>query len=96
VLAESLPKTLYKQLGEEHGTGEIKIRIMAPEDAQPGEYVVSTMVHAEAIGGRLDANGYLTFKVAAPSKPMSMVPEYMTIIFVAGLLLIILYAYLKD
>ena len=95
-LAESLPKLFTKQVGEYVGRGEIKVRITAPEGAQPGEYAVPVAIRAEAVGSRLEANGYLTFKVAPTAGPLSLVPEYMTLIFVAALLLIILYAYLKD
>ena len=36
-LAEPLPKTIFKPLGEEVGKGEIEIRIITPEDAQLGD-----------------------------------------------------------
>ena len=95
-LAESLPKALFKQIGEDHGTGEVEVRIIAPENAQPGEYTVPVIIHAEAVGSRIETNGYLTFSIIQKPAPISLVPEYMTLIFAAALAGIILYAYLKD
>ena len=95
-LAEDLPKTIFKPIGEEVGTGEIELHIMAPETAQPGDYTVPVTIRAEAVGSRIDTNGYLTFSILRKPTPISLIPEYMTWIFVAAIISLILYAYLKD
>jgi hypothetical protein len=95
-LAEPLPKTIFKDVGSETGVGEIEIRIIAPENAQPGEYTVPVTIQAEAVGSRIETNGYITFSVVQAPTPVSLVPDYMTWIFAAVLAAITLYAYLKD
>jgi hypothetical protein len=95
-LAEPLPKTIFKAIGELVGTGEVQIRIIAPEDAEPGEYTVPVTVRAEAVGSLIETNGYLTFSIIPKAPQISLVPEYMTWIFAALLSALVLYAYLKD
>jgi len=95
-LAEPLPKTIFKPIGEEVGKGEVELRIIAPENAEPGDYTVPVVVKAEAAGSQIQANGYLTFSIIPQAPPISIVPEYMTWIFAAAIAAIILYAYLKD
>jgi len=95
-LAEPLPKTFFKPIGEEVGTGEVELRIIAPENAEPGDYTVPVVVKAEAVGSQIQANGYLTFSITPQVPQISLVPEYMTWIFAAALAGLILYAYLKD
>jgi hypothetical protein len=93
-LAEALPKTIFKPLGEEAGKGEVQIRIIAPETAEPGEYTVPVTVRAEAVGSQIETNGYITFSIIKPA--ISLVPEYMTWIFAFLLATLVLYAYIKD
>ena len=95
-LAEPLPKTIFKPIGEEVGTGEIELRIIAPENAEPGDYTVPVVVKAEAVGSQIQVNGYVTFSIIPQAPSVSLVPEYMTWIFAAALAGLILYAYLKD
>jgi len=95
-LAEPLPKTIFKPIGEEVGMGEIELRIIVPENAQPGDYAVPVVVKAEAVGSQIQANGYLTFSITPQAPPVSLLPEYMTWIFAAALIAIVAYAYLKD
>jgi len=95
-LAEPLPKTIFKPIGEEAGKGEIELRIIAPENAETGDYTVPVLVKAEAVGSQIQANGYVTFSITPQAPPVSLVPEYMTWIFAAAIIAIILYAYLKD
>jgi len=95
-LAEPLPKTIFKPIGEEVGTGEIELRIIAPENAEPGDYTVPVVVKAEVVGSQIQANGYLTFSITPQAPPASLVPEYMTWIFAGALIIIVLYSYLKD
>ena len=95
-LAEPLPKTIFKPIGEEVGTGEIELRIVAPKNAELGDYTVPVLVKAEAVGSQIRANGYVTFSITPQAPPISIVPEYMTWIFAAAIIAIIIYAYLKD
>jgi len=95
-LAESLPKTVAKQIGATEGKGSIEVRVIVPADAQPGEYTVPATVEAEAVGGRVTAGGYITFTIVKPAPPLpSQVPDYMTYLFAALLLTLVAYAYLK-
>ena len=96
VLAEPLPKTFFKPIGEEVGKGEIELRIIAPENAEPGDYTVPVVVKAESVGSQIQTNGYLIFSIVPQAPPVSIVPEYMTWIFAIAIIAIILYAYLKD
>ena len=50
VLAEPLPKTFFKPIGEEAVKGEIEIHVIAPENAEPGDYMMLVVVKAEAMG----------------------------------------------
>ena len=95
-LAEPMPKTIFKPIGEEVGAGEIELRIVAPKNAEPGDYTVPVLVKAEAVGSQIQANGYLTFRITPQTPPVSIVPEYMTWIFATAIIAIIIYAYLKD
>jgi len=95
-LVEPLPKTIFKPIGSEVGTGEIELRIITPENAQPGDYTVPVAVKAEAVGSRIQTNGYITFSILPQTPPVSLVPEYMTWIFTGALIVIVLYSYLKD
>jgi len=95
-LAEPLPKTIFKPIGSEVGTGEIEIRIIAPENAHLGDYTVPVVVKAEAVGSQIQTNGYVTFSIVPQTPQISLVPEYMTWIFAAALIAIVAYAYLKD
>jgi len=95
-LAEPLPKTLFKPIGEEVGTGEIELRIIAPENAEPGDYTVPVVVKAEAVGSQIQTNGYMTFSIIPQTPPVSLVPEYMTWVFAGALIAMVLYSYLKD
>jgi len=95
-LAEPLPKTIFKPIGSEVGTGEIELRIIVPEDAQPGDYTVPVTIRAEAVGSQIETNGYLIFSIIPQAPSVSLVPEYMTWIFAAAIITVILYAYFKD
>ncbi len=90
-LAETLSKTVSKQVGSETGMGAVTIRLMVPRDAQPGDYTVPVRIHAEAVGNQIETGGYLTFRVVEPTRPSTAYPDYMTILFAA----IIITAYLK-
>jgi hypothetical protein len=95
-LAESLPKTVGKQIGATEGKGSIEVRVIVPADAQPGEYTVPATVEAKVVGGRVTAAGYVTFTIVKPTPPLpSQVPDYMTYLFAALLLTLVAYAYLK-
>ncbi|RLI10945.1 hypothetical protein DRO35_05815, partial [Candidatus Bathyarchaeota archaeon] len=94
--AEPLPKTIFKPIGEEVGTVEIELRIIAPENVEPGDYTVPVVVKAESVGSQIQANGYVTFSIIPQAPPVSLVPEYMTWIFAGALIAIVLYSYLKD
>jgi len=95
-IAEALPKTIFKPIEEEAGKGEIEIRIMAPENAEPRDYTVLVTIRAEAVGSQIETNRYITFSIIPETPSISLIPDYMTLIFAAALITIVLYAYLKD
>jgi len=94
-LADSLPKTVTKEIGSREGYGELEIRLNVPADAPPGKYSVPAQIDAEAVGSRLTTNGWITFTIIKPTPLSSQVPDYMTYLFAALLIILVAYAYIK-
>jgi len=96
-LAEVLPKTLTKEPGALEGWGQVKIRINVPATAEPGEYTVPVTVKAEAVGAKLETQGYITFRIMQPpSAPSGIAPDAMTYLLAALLIGLVATAYLKG
>jgi hypothetical protein len=91
-LAEALPKTLTKPIGERAGSGMIAARSTVPDSAQTGQYTVPVALDIEAVGGRGTTNSYVTFTVTRLTSP---IPDYMTYVFAVLFVAIVLTAYLK-
>jgi len=91
-LAEALPRTLTKPIGERSGSRTIAARATVPASAQTGQYTVPVTLDIEAIGGRGTTNSYVNFTVTRLTSP---VPDYMTYIFAALFAAIVLTAYLR-
>lgn len=95
VVAESLPKTVTKQMSDMSGTGSIVVRIAAPSDAQPGDYSVVAEVDATGPGGNVASNGYVNFTVVQPPSSLpSPVSDIMAFLFVLILGTFVAYVYL--
>jgi hypothetical protein len=95
-LADLLPKAVTKQVGDREGYGEVQIRVKIPKDADLGDYTVPTQVDVEAVGNRLTSSGWITFTIIPPPPPApTQIPDYMTYLFAALLLVLVAYAYLK-
>jgi len=94
-LAEGLPKTVTKQVGEMQGKGSVAIRLIVPADAKQGDYSVPVEVDAEALGGRVTANGWVNFAVGQQTHPAGPVSDLMTYVFAVIVLVFVLWAYFR-
>ena len=93
-LAESLPKSVTKQIGDSSGSGSIAVRITAPNGAQIGDYSLTTEIDATGPGGNVASNGYINISVVpAPSSLPSPVSDLMTFFFVLILGIFVAYVY---
>jgi len=93
VVAESLPKTVTKQMSDMSGTGSVAVRITVPSDAQPGDYSVVAEVDATGPGGSVASSGYVNFTVVQPSILSSPVSDLMAFLFVLILGIFVAYTY---
>jgi hypothetical protein len=92
-LGEGLPKTVTKQVGETQGKGSVAIRLIVPTDAKQGDYSIPVEVDAEALGGRVTANGWVNFAVG--QQLAGPVSDLMTYVFAAMLLVLVVWAYFR-
>jgi len=95
-LADTLPKTVTKEVGAIEGYGEVGICLLVSNNAQPGEYEVPAQIDAEAVGSQLTTSGWITITVMKPAAPITMVPDFVTYLFAMLLLFLVAYAYIKK
>ncbi|MCW4020103.1 MAG: ParB N-terminal domain-containing protein [Candidatus Bathyarchaeota archaeon] len=96
-VAETLPKTVTKQIGAKEGSGELKICVIAPDDAQVGEYSIPLSMDAETVGSKLTGNGWVTITVMKPTPPAPSTDIMlgMSVMFSIILAAIVGYGYLR-
>jgi hypothetical protein len=97
-IVDELPKTVYKPSGfMPEGTATVAVRVTVPWDQQEGTVTLNVVVTCPSPGGMVERSGviYLTVTGKRLAQPGS-IPEYMTYVFLFGLLLISVYAFAKK
>lgn len=75
----------------------VVLGVIVPADAAEGQYTVPVQVDAKAVGNVLTTSGWVTFTVQKPAPQVGAdVETVMTWVFVALLVAVIAYAFLKK
>ncbi|MEM4727208.1 MAG: hypothetical protein QXD04_03010 [Candidatus Bathyarchaeia archaeon] len=82
-VADVLPKTLFKELTALSGTGSIKVKVSAPEDAPLQSYTVPVKVICDVEGSKLEAGGRLTFQVTSRGEIPLPAPSILILLIAA-------------